>query len=416
MDWGIPFNFTRLIYLRNFKRPPMQIHRKLMFKPLGLALASAFLLAACGGNEQQNAAGAAGQSAPAVTVLTVKVESVPVASELPGRTAPYLIAELRPQVTGIVKQRLFKEGSEVKAGQVLYQIDAATYQAAADSARASLARAEANLDAARLKAERYAELVKIEAVSKQANEEAVAAMKQAQADVGSAKAALDRARIDLGYTRVASPIAGRIGRSTVTPGALVTANQVAALATVQQLDPIYVDLTQSSTELLHMKRDLESGKLQRAGGNAVPVQLVLEDGSLYGAAGKLAFSEVTVDQATGSVTLRAVFPNPKGELLPGMYVRARLAQGVQDNAIRVPHAAVSRDPKGNATVMLVNAESKAEPRVVKTAQSLGDQWVVTEGLAAGDRVIVEGLQRVKPGAPVQAQEAAAASPAAAPAK
>lgn len=203
--------------------------------------------------------------------------------------------------------------------------------------------------------------MKIEAVSKQANEEAVAAMKQAQADVGSAQAALDRARIDLGYTRVASPIAGRIGRSTVTPGALVTANQVAALATVQQLDPIYVDLTQSSTELLQMKRDLESGKLQRVSGNAVPVQLVLEDGGLYGAAGKLAFSEVTVDQATGSVTLRAVFPNPKGELLPGMYVRARLAQGVQDNAIRVPHAAVSRDPKGNVTVMLVNAESKAEP-------------------------------------------------------
>ncbi|KVW94249.1 efflux RND transporter periplasmic adaptor subunit [Thiobacillus denitrificans] len=393
----------------------MQIHRKLMFKPLGFALASVFLLAACGGNEQQNAAGAAGQTAPVVTVLTVQVESVPVASELPGRTTPYLIAELRPQVTGIVKQRLFKEGSEVKAGQVLYQIDPATYQAATDSARASLARAEANLDAARLKAERYAELVKIEAVSKQANEESVAAMKQAQADVGSAKAALDRARIDLGYTRVASPIAGRIGRSTVTPGALVTANQVAALATVQQLDPIYVDLTQSSTELLHMKRDLESGKLQRAGGGAVPVQLVLEDGSVYGVAGKLAFSEVTVDQDTGSVTLRAVFPNPKGELLPGMYVRARLAQGVQDNAILVPHAAVSRDPKGNATVMLVNAESKVEPRIVKAPQSLGDQWVVTEGLAAGDRVIVEGLQKVKPGVQVEAQDAAAAqAPPAAP--
>lgn len=392
----------------------MQTHRKLMFKPLGLALVSVFLLAACGGNEQQNAAGAAGQTAPVVTVLTVQVESVPVASELPGRTTPYLIAELRPQVTGIVKQRLFKEGSEVKAGQVLYQIDPATYQAAFDSARASLARAEANLDAARLKAERYAELVKIEAVSKQANEESVAAMKQAQADVGSAKAALDRTRIDLGYTRVASPIAGRIGRSTVTPGALVTANQVAALATVQQLDPIYVDLTQSSTELLHMKRDLESGKLQRTGGGAVPVRLVLEDGSPYGTEGKLAFSEVSVDEGTGSVTLRAAFPNPKGELLPGMYVRARLVQGVKRDAILVPHAAVSHDPRGHAQVMVVNRESKVEMRSVKAEQSLGDKWVVTEGLAAGDRVIVEGLQKVKPGVQVEAQDAAAQAPPAAP--
>jgi len=336
--------------------------------------------------------------------------------ECGARTSPYQIAELRPQVTGIVKERLFKEGSEVKAGQVLYRIDPATYQAAFDSAQANLARAEANLYAARLTAGRYAELVKIEAVSKQANDEADAALKQAQADVGAARAALDRTRIDLGYTRVTSPIAGRISRSTVTPGALVTANQDDALATVQRLDPIYVDLTQSSADMLRMRRDLESGRLQRVAGNAVPVQLVLEDGSVYGVEGKLAFSEVTVDEGTGSVTLRAVFPNPRGELLPGMYVRARLAQGVQDNAIRVPHAAVSRDPKGNATVMLVNAESKVEPRVVKTAQSLGDQWVVTEGLAAGDRVIVEGLQRVRPGAPVQVQDAAAASAAAAPAK
>jgi len=293
---------------------------------------------------------------------------------------------------------------------VLYQIEPAIYQAAYDSARANLARAESNVDATRLKAERYAELVKIEAVSKQANDEATAALRQAQADVGVAKAALDKARIDLGFTRVTSPIAGRISRSAVTPGALVTANQAGALATVQQLDPIYVDLTQSSAELLRMRRDLAAGRLQRAGGNAVPVQLVLEDGSLYGVEGKLAFSEVTVDEGTGSVTLRAVFPNSRGELLPGMYVRARLTQGVQDNAILVPHAAVSRDPRGNATVMLVNAESKVEPRIVKAEQSLGDKWVVTEGLAAGDRVIVEGLQKAKPGSPVQAQEAGAVAP------
>jgi membrane fusion protein (multidrug efflux system) len=392
----------------------MQTPSKLMFNPFGLALASVFLLAACNGSEQQG--GAPGAGAPAVTVVTVQSGSVPMVTELPGRTSPYQIAELRPQVTGIVKARLFKEGGEVKAGQVLYQIEPATYQAAFDSARASLERAEANLYAARLKAGRYAELVKIDAVSKQANDEAEAAQKQAQADVGAAKAALDKARIDLGFTGVASPISGRISRSAVTAGALVTANQAAALATVQQLDPIYVDLTQSSAELLRMKRNLESGRLQRVGGNAVPVQLVLEDGSLYGVEGKLAFSEVTVDEGTGSVTLRAVFPNPKGELLPGMYVRARLAQGVQTNVILVPHAAVSRDPRGNATVMLVNGESKVEPRIVKAEQSVGDKWVVTEGLADGDRVIVEGLQKARPGSPVQAQEAgAAAAPAAAPA-
>ena len=394
----------------------MQTPRNLPFIPLGLALVGAFFLAACGGKETPPGPGAGGSGAPAVTVMTVQTESVPVASELPGRTSPYQIAELRPQVTGIVKERLFKEGSEVKAGQVLYRIDPATYQAAFDSAQANLARAEANLYAARLKAGRYAELVKIEAVSKQANDEADAALKQAQADVGAARAALDRTRIDLGYTRVTSPIAGRISRSAVTPGALVTANQADALATVQKLDPIYVDPTQSSADMLRMRRDLESGRLQRAAGNAVPVQLVLEDGSVYGAEGKLAFSEVTVDEGTGSVTLRAVFPNPKGELLPGMYVRARLTQGRQDNAILLPHAAVSRTPRGEGQAMVVNAENMVEPRIIKTGQSIGDKWVVTEGLALGDRVIVEGLQKARPGSPVQAQEAgAAAAPAAAPA-
>ena len=385
------------------------------FKPLGLALIVAFLLAACGDKQQEAGPPGAGGQAPAVTVMTVQSEAVPVVSELPGRTSPYMIAEVRPQVSGIIKQRHFKEGSEIKPGQVLYQIDPAPYQAALDSARADLARAEANAEAVRLRAERYAELVKIEAVSKQDNEEAVAAMKQAQADIGSAKAAVQKAKIDLGYTRVASPIPGRIGRSAVTAGALVTANQAEPLATVQKLDPIYVDLTQSSGELLRMRRDLESGKFSRDGNNAVPVQLVLEDGSVHGAEGKLAFSEVTVDQDTGSVTLRAVFPNPRGELLPGMYVRARLAQGVQADAILVPHAAVSRDPKGNASVLVVNGESKVEVRTVKAGRSHGDQWVVTEGLAAGDRVIVEGLQRVKPGMPVEAQDVAAAGPAGAPA-
>ncbi len=330
-------------------------------------------------------------------------------AELPGRTSPYLIAELRPQVTGILTQRAFTEGSEVKAGQVLYRIDAGPYQAAFDSAKASLARAEANVQVARLKAQRHADLVKIEAVSKQANDDAQAALKQAEADLAAARAALDKAKIDLDYTQLKSPISGRIGRSAVTAGALVTANQAQSLATVQQLDPIYVDLTQSSAELLRMRREIEAGRLTASAKGDVPVKLLLEDGSEYSAEGRLALSEVTVDEGTGSVTLRAQFPNAKGVLLPGMYVRARLPQGTRSEAILVPHRALSRDTRGNAQVMVVNAENKVEARPVQVAQSLGSNWVVTGGLAAGERIIVDGLQKVRPGAPVQAQEAAAES-------
>ena len=379
----------------------MQAHPFLRTAPLG-ALAGIVLLAACSG--EQAAAPGGAQQAPAVTVLTVRTESVPRMTELPGRTAPFLIAEVRPQVTGIVQVRKFDEGSEVQASQVLYQIDPAPYRAAFDSATAERARAEANLYAAKLTADRYAELVKTHAISQQANDEAVSALRQAQANVAAAQAAVTKAKIDLDYTAVKSPIAGRIGRSAVTPGALVTANQADALAVVQQLDPIYVDLTQSSTELLRLRRDLAAGRLQRSADATLPVKLILEDGSEYAHEGKLASSEVTVDQTTGSVTLRAVFPNPKYELLPGMYVRARLAQGVQDNAIRVPHAAVSRDPKGNAVVMVVGAENTVEAHVVQTAESLGDAWVVTDGLKPGERIIVEGLQRARPGTQVQPQE------------
>lgn len=383
---------TKLMQLRNFSTT--------------CALAAALALSACG--NKQASAPAAPNAAPAVSVLTVHTQSVPLTAELPGRTAPYLIAEVRPQVTGIIQQRHFTEGGEVKAGQLLYQIDPAPYQAAYDSAKASLARAEASVYAERMKAERYAELVKIEAVSKQANDEAAAALKQAEAEVAAARAALAKAKIDLDYTRVTAPIAGRSGRSTVTSGALVTANQADALVTVQQLHPIYVDVTQSSAELLGLRRSLDSGKLKRNREGSLPVQLVMEDGSVYGAEGKLAFSEVSVDPGTGSVTLRAVFPNPNGVLLPGMYVRARLTQGTQADAILLPHAAVSRDARGNATVMLVNADSKVEARVVQATQSLGDQWVITNGLAAGERVIVEGLQKVRPDMTVQAQEVGAA--------
>lgn len=393
----------------------MRTRRYPLITPAALALGLA-LLAGCeaGGKPAAPQSGGAPQ-APVVTVMQADVAPVEITTELPGRTAASVMAELRPQVGGIVQQRTFVEGSAVKAGQVLYRIDAAPYQAAFDSARASLARAEANLQSARLKADRYAGLVKIEAVSKQDNDEAQAALKQAQADMLAAKAAVDKARIDLDHTQVKSPIAGRIGRSAVTQGALVTANQAAALATVQQLDPIYVDLTQSSTEMLRLRRELESGRLQRAADARVPVRLLLEDGSEYSVEGTLAFSELTVDEATGSVTLRASFPNPKGELLPGMYVRARLPQGQRADAILVPHKALTRDPRGNALVMVVNGENKVEARPVQVAQSRGDQWVVIGGLQGGERIIVEGLQRARPGTQVQPEDVAAASGAQAPA-
>ncbi|MBX3685782.1 MAG: efflux RND transporter periplasmic adaptor subunit [Rhodocyclaceae bacterium] len=388
-----------------------------LLKPLGAALACAFVLSACSGETQQASPGGAAPPAPTVGIVVATAEPVQLTTELPGRTAAYMVAELRPQVTGIVQKRLFTEGSTVKAGQTLYQIDPATYRATFESAKASLARAEANVYSARLKAQRYADLVKIEAVSKQANDDAIAALKQAEADVASARAAVEKARIDVGFTAVTSPIAGRIGRSSVTAGALVTANQADALATVQQLDPIYVDLTQSSAELLRLKRDLAEGKLQRVAGKAVPVRLVLEDGSEYASEGRLEFSEVSVDSDTGSVTLRAVFPNPSGALLPGMYVRAQLTQGEVANGILVPHAAVSRDPRGTALVMVVGAEDKVESRPVTAAISRGDKWLITDGLAAGDKVIVDGLQKIRPGATVKPQEAVAgaAAPAAAPA-
>ena len=388
-----------------------------LLKPLGAALACAFVLSACSGETQQASPGGAAPPAPTVGIVVATAEPVQLTTELPGRTAAYMVAELRPQVTGIVQKRLFTEGSTVKAGQTLYQIDPATYRATFESAKASLARAEANVYSARLKAQRYADLVKIEAVSKQANDDAIAALKQAEADVASARAAVEKARIDVGFTAVTSPIAGRIGRSSVTAGALVTANQADALATVQQLDPIYVDLTQSSAELLRLKRDLAEGKLQRVAGKAVPVRLVLEDGSEYASEGRLEFSEVSVDSDTGSVTLRAVFPNPSGALLPGMYVRAQLTQGEVADGILVPHAAVSRDPRGKALVMVVGAEDKVESRPVTAAISRGDKWLITDGLAAGDKVIVDGLQKIRPGATVKPQEAVAgaAAPAAAPA-
>jgi membrane fusion protein (multidrug efflux system) len=384
----------------------MNLPSRLPSPSLVFALASALALAACSDGGPQQAAGGAPAATP-VGVIVASTEAVRLTTELPGRTAAYMVAEVRPQVGGIVQRRMFTEGSEVTEGQTLYQIDPASYRATLESAKAGLSRAEANLYAVRLKAQRYADLGKKGMISKQADDDTVAALKQAEADVTSAQAALVKARIDLAYTRVPSPIAGRSGRSSVTAGALVTANQADPLTTIQQLDPIYVDLTQSSVELLRLKRDLADGTLQQLAEQVVSVRLLLEDGSEYAASGRLAFSGISVDTDTGSVTLRAVFPNPQGELLPGMYVRARIAQGEIEKAILVPHAAVTHDRRGNAVVMVVGAEDKVEARQVTTPRSIGDKWLVSAGLAAGDRIIVDGLQKIRPGAAVTVLEAGA---------
>ncbi len=339
---------------------------------------------------------------PEVGVVVIQPQRVAVTTELSGRTSAYLVAEVRPQVNGIVQKRVFTEGSDVKAGQVLYQIDPATYQAAYASAKAAEARAEANLIPARLKEERYKDLVKIKAVSQQDDENAYASLKQAEADVASAKAALDTARINLAYTRVTAPISGRIGKSTVTTGALVTANQPAALATIQQLSSMFVDVTQSSAELLRLRQNLASGQLKQGGADQAKVKLLFENGSPYPLEGTIRFSDVTVDPSTGSVTLRSLFPNPKQLLLPGMFVRAVIQEGVNEQAILVPQRGVTRNPAGNAMVMVVGAEEKVEPRIIKTDRTVGDSWLVSEGLKAGDRVILEGIQKARPGTPVKA--------------
>lgn len=367
-----------------------------------LSLAALTLtLAACG--KEQQAAQGGGQ--PQVGVVTLKTQSVALSSELPGRTAAYRIAEVRPQVSGIVQKRLFTEGGEVAAGQQLYQIDPALYQAEVDSRRAALARVQAQLKTATLLVQRYKPLVDTRAVSRQAYDDAVAARDQASADVLAAKAALETARINLVYTKVLAPIGGIIGRSNITEGALVTANQSAAVAAVQQIDPIYVDVTQSSVQLLRLKSALASGLLQReADEQSARVTLTLEDGTQYDQDGKLQFSEVTVDPGTGSVLLRAVFPNPQRKLLPGMFVRARLAEGVASEGLLVPQRGVTRNQRGLPTALVVNAENKVELRTIKTDRAIGDQWLVSGGLAAGDRVIVEGLQSVRPGAEVKATE------------
>jgi membrane fusion protein (multidrug efflux system) len=334
---------------------------------------------------------------PEVGVVTLHPQPVTMTTDLPGRTAPYRIAEVRPQVSGVILKRLFTEGGEVKAGQQLYQIDPAPFQASLESAQAALKHAQATLTSARLLAQRYQPLVEAHAVSQQAYDDAAVAQDQAIADVASAKAAVDTARINLAYTRVLSPISGRTGRSSVTEGALVNANQSTALVVVQQLDPIYVDVTQPSTVLLSLQRAFATGQLKKVGDNQAQAKLILQDNTPYEPTGTLQFAEVAVESGTGSVTLRSVFPNPQHTLLPGMFVHEHLDQGINEQGLLVPQQAVTHNQRGEATTIVVLPDNKVSTRVIKTERAIGDQWLVSEGLTAGDRVVVSGLQRITSG-------------------
>jgi len=390
----------------------MPIRSKHLSLPFVISLA--FAIAACDDKRQSGA-----QPAPPptdVAVITIEPQRVALFTDLPGRTAAFRVAEVRPQVNGIILKRLFQEGSEVKAGQQLYQIDSATYQAAMASARADLAKARANLKSVEAKAARYADLVQINAVSRQDYDDIVANLDQSKAQIMVAQAGVETARINVEYTKVYAPITGRIGKSNVTEGALVTANQAAPLATVTQLDPIYVDVSQSSSELMRLRRAVAAGQLRQDDAAQAPVTLNLDGASQpYDISGQLQFSDVTVDPATGSVQLRAVFPNPRLDLYPGLFVRARVEQGVKEQAILIPQQALVRTPDGATTVWVVGADSKVNPRPVEIGQVMGDKWVVNTGLQPGEQVVTEGLQKIRPGAEVRVA-AAAGKAAPAPAK
>jgi membrane fusion protein (multidrug efflux system) len=420
----------------------MNIGYKFKFMAIAAMLLGCLLPAGCKPKNEVN--GPSQDRTPEVAVVTVRPQTVLLSTELPGRTSPYMVAEIRPQVNGIIQERLFTEGSDVRAGQTLYQIDPAPFQAALDSAAANLAvtqkqaarsravlgaslasvaQQQATLDLARANRRRFEALVKKEAVSVSQRDQVVteadvaeAALRTAEAQIKSdreavaaaeaairqAEAALAIARISLGYTRITAPISGRIGRSHVTEGAIVTAYQPVALATIQQLDPIYVDVPQATTELLRLQHRLEEGRINRNGSNLNKVQLMLENGAPYPLEGTLQFRDVSVDPSTGSVILRMVFPNPNGVLLPGMFVRTLVKEGVNDQAILIPQQAVSRDPKGNPTALIVDAEEKVRQRMLTLDRAIGNQWFVIAGLSPGERLIVEGMQKVRPGAAVKA--------------
>ncbi|WP_448507019.1 efflux RND transporter periplasmic adaptor subunit [Immundisolibacter sp.] len=363
---------------------------------LSLLAVTAMTLPACGPSAPPPA-----QRPPAdVGVIQIQPRRFELWTELPGRTSAYRVAEVRPQVSGILQKRLFEEGATVRSGQVLYQIDPAPYEAAVQRAAATLARARAGGEVARLKARRFAELAAARMVPQQDNDDVQAALRQAEADVQAAEASLASARIDLGYTRIRSPIDGVISESFLTEGALVTTAQPQPLARVTQLDPIYVDIQRPTADLLRLQEELAAGHLERVGPDAVRVGLLLEDGSTYANSGRLAFSGVTVDRGTGSVNLRVVFPNPEQRLLPGLYVRGRLSEGALPDALLVPQRAVTRDGQGNASVMVVGADNKLEPRRIQTRRAIGTDWLVEHGLAPGDRVVVSGPLQMMPGMPV----------------
>lgn len=389
--------------------------RALQRAGLCLAVVCAAALVACGKKEGGGAPAGGGMPPAEVGVITVAPQSVGVTNELPGRLEASRVAQVRARAAGIVQKRLFREGADVKAGQALFAIDAGPYRAAFDSAQANLARAQANLAQASAQAERYKPLVEANAISKQDYVNAVAAQKTAEADVAAGQAALRTAQINLGYTSVTAPIGGRIGRALVTEGALVGQGEATQLATIQQIDPMYVNFTQSTSEVLGLRRAFQEGRLQRAPGGAASVQILLDDGSTYGKPGKLLFTDLTVDPTSGQVTLRAEVPNPDGLLLPGMYVRVRLQQAQLENAILVPQQAVTRTAQGD-TVLVVGADSKPVRRPIRIGSAQGSDWVVLDGLKAGEQVIVDGFQKMMvPGAPVKAVPWKGATPVAAPA-
>jgi membrane fusion protein, multidrug efflux system len=356
----------------------------------------------CGCSKGASSQQAGPPPTPEVAVVTIETQKIELTTELPGRTAPFRIAEIRPQISGLILRRMFTEGSDVDAGQILYQTDPAPFQAALDNAKAALSRSEANLTATRLRAERYKDLLADKAVSQQNYDDAAAALTQVEADIQYWKAAVKTAEINLGYTKITSPISGRIGKSNVTDGAIITAYQPMALATIQQLNPIYVDVPQSTTDLLRLKRRLKDGRLKKNGTDQNKVKLILEDGTPYPLEGTLQFTDITVDPTTGSVILRVVFPNPENLILPGMFVQAVISEGKNDQAILIPQQGVSRDPKGNPVAMIVDAEGKVGIRMLTLDRAVNDKWLVSAGLVSGDRVIVEGVQKIRPGATVKA--------------
>lgn len=371
---------------------------------LWLALVTALTMSACGGKADEAKAGK--KEPTTVGVLVLKAEAQALSTELPGRTVAVQAADVRPQVSGIIRQRLFNEGETVKAGQPLYQIDARTYEVAVASAKAAAAKAQAAARLAELNFKRNADLVKQQAVSQQVFEESQAAVQQTAAEWSAAQAALAQAQINLDYTRIVAPIGGRVGLSNITLGALVTANQTAALTQITQLDPMHVDITQSSTEVLRLQRDLAAGHFERHPSGAAQVRIVLEDGSVYPHAATLKFEGVNVNTSTGAITLRALVPNPDRVLLPGMYVRARLATGLVPDALLVPQQAVKRELSGKASVLVVTPDNKVERRLIEAAEAVGAHWRVTRGVKAGDAIVVDGLQRIKPGDQVKTVNAA----------